>query len=316
MKIEKLELSKIVVEPLLSGRTDNEIKENAKALAPSMKAAGGWDESQPGQVFKRNGNLHLLSGFTRYNASILNGETHGYFVTVPDEPASIRTACIRTNLGKPISPFEQGRIYVGMKDGTNIVTAKAGETVLAPMEIKDIAAAVGFTRQHIENCIAIFTETPEIAALIVDGKISAGVAVKAKQWIKDDAKRLKMLEAAVKIAASEDKKPATQKHLDAVKSEFVELKAVTIKGDAEKPYNNDSVRGKTDAELEQAKGIDEKPDVTELPGTETVGTIRNEKPLVERYSDKIMEIADERGIALTQADADTIADELISISGI
>ncbi len=221
--IEKLKLSTMIVDFTLAGRQEKEVKENAKELAPML--ANGWSPSQPGEYFKRGNENHLAAGFTRSAASLLNGHDFGYFVEVPDVATELRTTAIRTNASKPISAFEQGRIYAAMRDGTDTSDLQVGGVVLPPMKTSDIATEVGKTRQHVDNCIAVFENPPEIAELITSGAISAPVVVKAKQLVKDEKKLIKFCKAICKLAEADGKATATMKHLDAARPDFAPVKA-------------------------------------------------------------------------------------------
>lgn len=222
--IVSLKLSTLQINPALSGRSDKEIKENAKQLAPIMAAFGSWNPTRPGQYFMRDGKPHLSEGFTRVAAAISLGYKEGYFAECEDNPAALRIACITSNSGRPISLYEQGRVYSGMRDGGDPAITPKGQEIIAPMTPIQIAETVGYSRQHIDNCIAIFLSSPEIAELINSGKISAGVATLARQHIKDDKKRLAYLKAAIAVAKTEGKECATFNHLKAVRADHAPLK--------------------------------------------------------------------------------------------
>ncbi len=216
--IESLALNSFIVDEQLSGRTSKEIATNAAELAPIMAAAGKWLESEPGEYFVRDGKNHLRTAFTRRQAAINLGWTEGLFVQVEDEPLSNLLACVRTNTGRGISAYQQGKVYAELRDGTPDYDAETGRS---PMDIKDIAKLTGKSFVWISQCLGIFESTPEIGALILADKISAGVAIKAKQIVKDDNKRFQMLESAVAEAVIEGKQRASESHLDAVKHKYL-----------------------------------------------------------------------------------------------
>lgn len=232
--IVELKLATLIKDYSLSGRSEKEIKENAKDLAPML--AGGWSPSQPGEFFMRDGKPHLAAGFTRTAAAEANDLKTGYFVGIPDDAATLRTVCIRTNASKAIKPFEQGRIYAAMEAGTNPETAEAGQEILTPMTQKQIAEAVGKKPQWIGACISIFQSPEEIHPLIEEGRVSAGVVKKARELVKDDKKLVRFVKAIVKKADEEGKQTATFQHLDAVRPDFAPLKAKT-KGELAKDQN-------------------------------------------------------------------------------
>tara|TARA_R110000868_G_scaffold399071_1_gene672650 strand:- start:1714 stop:2727 length:1014 start_codon:yes stop_codon:yes gene_type:complete len=225
-EIIAIKLASLIIDPSLSGRSPKEIKANAAELVPRLKAAQGWNPGQPGAFFTRDGKPHLAAGFSRVTACETLEIKTGYFVEVPDNPSQLRTEAIRSNGGRPISAFEQGRIYADMETGSDPEKLEVGKTALAPMTVAEIAAEVGYSRVHIENCIAIFSETPEIGELLAEGLVSAGV-VKSAQVVKADGKRLDGIKAAIAVAKKEAQDKgretwcATQKHWDQVKADFI-----------------------------------------------------------------------------------------------
>lgn len=342
--IVAIPLKDLIIDISLSGRTEKEIKDHAKLLAPVMEAFGEWDQSQPGQFFVRDGKKHLLGGFTRTHAALSLGYKIGYFVERADDKSSNRVACITGNVGKPISLFEQGRIYSQMRDGDNPETAKKGETLLAAMAIKDIAAKVGYTRQHVENCIVIFGSTPEIAELITEGKVSANIVVRSAQLVKDKRKQFAFLKAAVRQAQAEGKEVATMKHLDAVRAEFAPLKAdkagssvastpsgtnsaapVTPLGNppqstATPPMTTNKPGGKDSAQASESSKNAEPPKTSDLPG---IGSVGNSEPKKKDDPDKeakermdllesiIIDWADNRKIAASDDDVTELAKRIL-----
>lgn len=220
-QIQSLPLNSFKIDLNLSGRTEKEIATNAAELAPIMAAAGKWLESEPGEFFLRNGEKHLRTGFTRREAAIKNGWTEGLFVEVEDDALSNLLACVRTNTGRPLTPHSQGLIYIKLRDGQKPEDVEVGESVREPMPIKDIAKLIGKSFVWISQAISIAESTPEIGKLILEDKISAGVAIKAKQICKDDKKRFEMLEDAYDAAVRDGKSRASESHLDAVKHNYL-----------------------------------------------------------------------------------------------
>jgi len=247
--IEEIKLSTLVRDLALSGRSEKEINANAKEKWQELEAFGGWDPHQPGQYFKRGGKNHLLVGFSRVQAGLDHGMKSGYFVEVPDDASNLRVACISSNSGRNISQYEQGRVYKAMREGTDRETAKAGDPVFAPMKTQEIAdfPGIGKSRQHVENCIAIFENPAAIAELIESGQISAQVALKAAQLCKDENKRLAWIKKAMKSAQSENKEIATLKHLDAHRADYAPLKAAPKKDETPVPTQTPKKSEKTSA---------------------------------------------------------------------
>lgn len=325
-EIQKIPLKELVVDIGLSGRSQKEINQNAKSLSPEIKAAKGWDRAQPGQFFTRNGERHLAAGFTRKAASELEGFDFGYFVEVKDEPEKLRTAAIRTNSGKPISAYEQGRIYIQMRDGTpeeQSKNAEKGAIIFGQMTTTEIATEVGKTKQHIENCIAIFSETPEIGELLEQGLVSANVVVRAQQLVKADGKRFSMLKAAIAQAKEDGKECATPKHLAAVQSRFVPVKAG--KGPNSDPANgtggttNPGPKGPaTSAPAPVNTPPQHQPGLENLGGAaegEKEETKANRDELVGQFRFAVDKWAKDREIAVSDEDMDALLPQLAAIAG-
>lgn len=237
-QIQSLPLDGFIVNLELSGRSSKEIATNAAELAPIMAAAGKWLESEPGEYFTRGTEKHLRTGFTRREAAIKNGWTEGLFVEVEDDALSNLLACVRTNTGRPLTPHSQGLIYIKLRDGQKPEDVVVGEAVREPMAIKDIAKLIGKSFVWISQAISIAESTPEIGKLILEDKISAGVAIKAKQICKDDKKRLAMLEDAFDEAEIEGKSRATEAHLDKVKHKYLPKPKAVEEPKPSKPAEN------------------------------------------------------------------------------
>lgn len=270
-QIQSLPLDGFIVNLELSGRTAKEIATNSAELAPIMAAAGRWLESEPGEYFVRSGEKHLRTGFTRREAAIKNGWTEGLFVEVEDDALSNLLACVRTNTGRPLTPHSQGLIYIKLRDGQKPEDVAVGEAVREPMAIKDIAKLIGKSFVWISQAISIAESTPEIGKMILEDKISANVAIKAKQIVKDDKKRFEMLEDAYDAAVRDGKSRATETHLDSVKHEYLpnpkaveeSKKTIVCEGGVpvEKELNpNDTVTACVNGETKQVK-------VSDLPST-------------------------------------------------
>lgn len=224
--IEEIKLSSLEIDYTLAGRSEKEVKANAKELAPML--AAGWSPSQPGEYFERGGKKHLAAGFTRTAAAIMNDHKVGYFVRVPDIASELRTTAIRTNASKPISPFEQGRIYAAMRDGTKAEDSQVGEEVLTPMKEAEIAKVVGKKPQWINACIGIFESPEELHPFIENGQVSANVIKRASELVKHDEKKLiRAVKMIVKHAEGQGRCPATMKDLEACRPDFAPFKAAT-----------------------------------------------------------------------------------------
>lgn len=279
-EIEKLKLSTLVVDIALSGRPQREIDANAKALASAVKSFGAWDMTQPGAFFIRDGKPHLARGFTRRAACLLAGIEEGYFVQIPDNPVALRTEAIRSNMGRPISMYEQGRIYAGMRAGSKSEDLKVGDVALEPMSIEDIASEVGYTGPHVRNCITVFESPKDIAQLVIDGKVASAVAVKAQTLVKDPAKAYKFLCAAVKQAESEKKDCATDKHLMAVKPKFVPVTSTPPKAEKGKAESKPEAPAAGSEPPTVSTETPEQPDISALGSSDESGSETSETTTV------------------------------------
>ena len=319
--IEEIPLASLVQNLALAGRSQKEISENAKALKPLM--ANGWSQSQPGAYFERNGEKHLLAGFTRTKAAMDAGHKTGFFVKVADSAADNRLACIRTNAGKPISPYEQGRVYAAMRDGLPPEMAKVGEEVMDPMKLDDIAKAAGCSRQWVDSCICIFEQPPEIGALIEENKVSAAIVNRSNQLVKDPVKRLKFLNAAVAEAKSDGKETATMKHLDAVRPKFAPLKAATSKVSTELEKEPEALEKSPEERRSQAEDndngaipetaapIDESPSMFG-DQSQPAPNKKRKDALRDRYSEIVEKWGDDNGVDVSPRNRDELVELLVN----
>jgi len=261
--------SELVIDPILSGRSPKEIRENAKSLAKEMQAHGEWDSMQPGQVFLgEDDKLHVCAGFTRIAAAQSLEWKGGYFFEVPKvDPIEIRLKCITTNGGKPVSRMEQGKVFAALQNG--VVSDDFAGSVADPKNVKDwkvqpmtfqeIADKIGKSGEHVRQCIMLNElENEGIKAMIEADEISTNVIVVAMGWAKKNENlALRILKAAQKEANGEK---VTKKHLDAVKADLVKEKAIVTKSkkgatsaaDKEDQEGGDEDEGGSDA------GVDNK----------------------------------------------------------
>lgn len=229
-KILQIPLDELEINIVYSGRTEKEINANAKELV-EVKAKG-WDEAQPGQVFKRDDKWHLAAGFTRRAAALAGGHKTGYFIEIPDEPARLRSVAIRSNSGKPISSLAKGHIFLAMRAGSDVEKLAAGEVALPPMTSQEIADEVGCTRQMVDTCIALAESCPEIQEMIEAGLVATSIVKRSRELAKGDEKlQIKALKAAIRKAKEDGKETATMQHFDAIKAEVFPLKAAPSKKD-------------------------------------------------------------------------------------
>lgn len=244
--IERLKFKDLFIDPIYSGRSTKEINENAKDKQKELAAAGGWNPAMPGHYFEaENGTKCLLAGFSRVQASIANGETEGYFVRVEGDVIDHLLACETTNSVKPLSPLSRGNRYYELKEGKPLPDIEKPDPKnkdhweRMPMSAERIAERIGKTPVWVSKCVAIFLAPPEVRDLLESEKIAVTVAEGAralanKYWKGSDPKVIAICKRAFAYARAEEADTATKKHFDAIKAEFIPLKADRKDEDKEK----------------------------------------------------------------------------------
>jgi len=319
-KILTLKLDELIIDNSLSGRSEKERKDNAKRIQGMIEATGSWPPSMPGEVFKRGKEYHLRAGFSRALACQNLGYETGFFIEVEDSPQDNLLACIRTNAGAPISRKEQGRIYAQMRDGSNPETLAVGEVAMEPMTLDAIAGAVGLTKTAIEGSICIYEETPEIGELIESGVVANNVVIKAKQWVKDDGKRLRFLKAAIRAAEADEKACATMKHLESVKADFVPLKAAPAKKTQDAPERHDDRPAASDARKDDDTHTNSEPE-KEQPSLLDLGSTAPApaKKVVKAYKEQLATVIDAWGaedaanVVFTEEERDDLIERIMAL---
>lgn len=227
-------------------RDDKELKRNAKEVEAQMEQQGDNPIAFPIRYVKSGSKK-----YTRNHATLLAAQARGweqvYATELDYEAGSLKdiTDLITSNSGgHPVSRVKQGELYLRMSEGELKPDLENGKKidpetdyVRKPMSDKEIAEAFKpvYSTEHIRQCKVLAQSSPEIQELMESEAVSANIVVTASQWAKGDAaKQLRILKAAIKVANAEGKDKATAKHLDAVKSDFVKLKAAGGKDDAEK----------------------------------------------------------------------------------
>lgn len=220
-------------------RTPKEVANNAKEVAQFMETQGDNPELFPIRFVEIDKEM-----FTRNHATLLaaqqRGWTHIYAVKSPHEPGSTADyldLLMSNNSGHPVGRIAQGRLYKELRDGLAeddkevLAKIEPGSEVpwkRAPMTEQEIGDACKpvYSAEHVRQCIVLAESSPEIQELMENGSVSANIVVTARGWAKEDeGKQLKILKAALRNARENGSDKATKKHLDAVKSDFVKLKA-------------------------------------------------------------------------------------------
>lgn len=257
MPYKLIDITKITVEPGYNiVRTDKEVHANAIEVAEFMEASGDSPELYPIKYVKGpNGEL-----FTRNHATLKAAEMRGWkqivAVESPHKHGSTEDyldLLFSNNAGHPINRVSQGRLYKQLRDGIKAEdwTEESPNWIKEPMTEKEIGEAgkpTDYSAEHVRQCIVLADSSPDVQLLLESDKVGANIVITALQWAKgDEAKQLKILRAAVRQAESEGVSKATKRHLDAIKSDFVQLKAAGPTGDSEKPKGGSKPGGSNDA---------------------------------------------------------------------
>lgn len=325
-------------------RSDKELKQNVKDVEAQMEQQGDEPTAFPIR--------YVVSGkqkFTRNHATFIAAKARGwkevYAIQLPYEAGSLKdiTDLVTSNSGgHPISRVKQGELYLKMSEGELRADLESGKEidpetdyVRKPMSDKEIAEAFSpvYSTEHIRQCKILASTTPEIQALIESGAISANIVIIAQGWAKgDDAKQLRILKAAAKLAESEGAKTATKKHMDAIKSDFVKLKAAPVDGDPvpAKSKNKGNAADNGAQEGSESSESDSGPGNFAVDNAEaaenlfsaaesellTEGSKKNEKlkkALATRFLDT--EALEKLGVtmSLTNEEADLLAEDVVAI---
>lgn len=228
-----------------SVRSNAELKANVADVVKQMEQAKDEPTAFPIRF--------VLEGDTRYtrnHATLLAARERGwenvYAIELPHARGSVEDLSdliVSNNGGHPISRVRQGEHYKKMRDGELKPDIENGAEVTdeswlrKPMTTKEIAESLTpiYTEQHIKDCITLADSSPEVRELIEGDLVSCNIVVTALQWAKgDQSKQLRILKTAVREA---DGVKATKKHMDAIKSQFVEMKAAKPADESEPAVN-------------------------------------------------------------------------------
>jgi hypothetical protein len=230
--IELLATKDLLVEEGFNVRSPRDFKANTIELTALVEANGGKIDPSIHvvQYVEREGKKLIRGGHTLHAvATALGIKTIPAIKTEMDGVQEL-VNLVTSNAGHPLSPLEQGEVYKRLVAGGNAEDTPVGQEIRAPMIHAEIARAVGYTASHVQQCICVAESIPEIRELILDGSVSPNVVRDANRQIETDSKRLACINAAIKLAKSEDKETATLKHYEAVKAGYVKpkkLKAVS-----------------------------------------------------------------------------------------
>lgn len=243
--IESIPVSELLVEDGYNVRSPAEVKANAKDIASLMEHRSD-DATDPlfrVRYVERDGKKYTRShatldaaksrGWKRVNAECVTRE-------YVDDTLDL---VISNNSGHPLPREQQGKAYArlhyGVKESdedcfkrTLVGEVPSPNYIHEPMDVVEIAKIMRCSRQHIDDCITMFEAPPEIAALVGDGKLSRNVYLLADKLVNKhhDGKKGKLMEvvrASIANAREDGKETATPKHFEAIKDQFIPLKAAT-----------------------------------------------------------------------------------------
>lgn len=186
-----------------NSRNDNdpENKAHIEALAISIAEVG---VKQPLTVYQDEGIFYVSDGHCRLRAVRLSIERGAEIKTVPvqledrysNEADRIFSQIVR-NSGKPLAPFEMGRVFKRL--------------VAFGWTIEDISKKSGINRGWVTELLELQASTAEVQEMVATGRVSATLAI---ERLKTDGDRAgAVLTQAVATAEAAGKTRATKKHI-------------------------------------------------------------------------------------------------------
>jgi ParB family transcriptional regulator, chromosome partitioning protein len=170
------------------------------SLAQSIAEVG---VKEPLTVFWEDGKAYVTDGHCRLAASIRAIEHYkSELKTIPvksegrysSEADRVLSQLVR-NQGKPLTPFEKGKVFKRLID--------------LGWQQNDIAKKVGLSPARVSQCLELQTLPAELKDLVVQGKVSASMALDMLKEADGNVKAvLARLNGAVIVAASEGRKRA------------------------------------------------------------------------------------------------------------
>lgn len=327
-------------------RTPKEAKEYAADVEKQMEQMGDEPASFPINYVVVDG-VKYTRNHSTLQAALNRKWDKVYAMESPHAPGSAADyldLVLSNNRSHPVSRAKQGAVYKMLADGEGpgpeeIAACKTGEEPAnkrEPMTLEEIAKACDpvYTSQHIHNCIVLAESSPEIQELMESRNVAANVVIKAAGWSKkgksddvDPAKQLRIIKAAVKVADDEGNKKVTEKHLNAVKSQFVKLKAdkpddeagsdetkTTGKKGSSSPATGSDDAGKGDTAETLPEGDSEQEEEQELFTEKDAfqPETKQNKTLKQLLSTVLVECSDEYSWSATDDDVDGTADKIIA----
>lgn len=243
--IELLKPSELTVEKDFNPREAAQFKDNVKEVRASIEARGFIDPSiHVVQYVERDGKKLVRGGHTLLEAAKTLGLKEVPACKTDLDPISEQVNLITSNTGHPLSKYEQGTVYVRLRDGELRKGLEWGENgqvkegkkeraldekkdfYRVPMTGAEIAVAIGCSEEYISQCFIVRECPPEIAEKMLAGKIGVRALLKALRNVNMVEKQIKIVNAAIAAAKEDGKDCATVEHVKAVKDQFMEKKQV------------------------------------------------------------------------------------------
>lgn len=188
-----------------NSRDENaELDEHIDMLARSIAADG---VKEPLTVYWENGKTFISDGHCRYRGVLRAMEVYGAeIVSVPvktedrfsSEADRVFSQIVR-NSGKPLTPYEQGKVF---KRLLNLGWTEA-----------DIANKSGISTTRVAQVLSLQAAPEPVQAMVRSGEISATLAIQAVRHADEPQQAVDDLQAAVVTAKAAGKTRATAKHL-------------------------------------------------------------------------------------------------------
>ena len=166
-----------------------------------------------GYINEETGKFHVCDGFRRFKKYSLLVERG---VIEPGRlPCKIDMSCttpqgrlelaLDLSSGKTLTLVEQGKGYLRLRDEFGL-------------SVDEIAKKRGKTKQHINNCLQLVTQTyDDVLEMVHKGEISATTVIETYQATQDPEQAKTVISEAVDLAKKRGKTRATAKDVQAVK---------------------------------------------------------------------------------------------------
>lgn len=168
----------------------------------------GYDKTKPmaGYVVKEDGRniVYVTDGHSRHAAVAKAREAGAAIDLIPvivhppgTSAEDLTVALVTANSGKPLSPFEIATVCKRLQG--------------YGYDSKQIAQKLGYTKEHINNLFDLLAAPKAVRDMVVEGKVSATLAV---QTVKKHGKEAaKVLKEGAAEAAAKGKTKVTGKHV-------------------------------------------------------------------------------------------------------